>query len=195
MNHRVLTSLGVRPWRRARRRTVWRRQHAAAQAQKAASDASCRQAGSKAVEKPWTVARTPDGVPDLQGYWTNNSYTPLERPNGVTKEFYTLQELRAGRKEERRTRRRADHARHGRRRALRLHAIRPGPQPDQAHRQPAHIGDHEPGERKASSGDARGPEESRRSSGRATEAGGPIRSGPEHPDRVALRLHERRARR
>jgi hypothetical protein len=25
-------------------------------------------------------ARTADGHPDLQGYWTNDSYTPLERP-------------------------------------------------------------------------------------------------------------------
>ena len=23
---------------------------------------------------------TPDGQPDLQGYWTNDTYTPLERP-------------------------------------------------------------------------------------------------------------------
>jgi hypothetical protein len=42
--------------------------------------------------KPYTQPRTPDGQPDLQGYWTNSTYTPLERPNGVTKEFYTPQE-------------------------------------------------------------------------------------------------------
>src|SRR5438477_10548502 len=36
--------------------------------------------------KKWT-ARTPDGQPDLQGYWTNSTYTPLQRPQGVTKEF------------------------------------------------------------------------------------------------------------
>jgi len=42
--------------------------------------------------KPWT-AKTPDGQPDLQGYWTNNSYTPLQRPANVTKEFYTKEEL------------------------------------------------------------------------------------------------------
>jgi hypothetical protein len=46
----------------------------------------------KAASKPWTAPKTPDGQPDLQGYWTNNSYTPLERPNGVTKEFYTKEE-------------------------------------------------------------------------------------------------------
>ena len=28
----------------------------------------------------WTVSRTPDGQPDLQGVWANNSVTPLERP-------------------------------------------------------------------------------------------------------------------
>ena len=42
-----------------------------------------------AQTKPYTPPRTPDGQPDLQGYWTNSTYTPLERPNGVTKEFYT----------------------------------------------------------------------------------------------------------
>src|SRR6185436_3931756 len=29
---------------------------------------------------PYSPARTPDGQPDLQGYWTNATYTPLERP-------------------------------------------------------------------------------------------------------------------
>ena len=28
----------------------------------------------------WTAPRTPDGQPDLQGYWTNDTFTPLERP-------------------------------------------------------------------------------------------------------------------
>ena len=43
--------------------------------------------------KPYTPARTPDGQPDLQGFWTNSTYTPLERPDTVTKEFYTPDEF------------------------------------------------------------------------------------------------------
>jgi len=27
--------------------------------------------------KSWKAPRTPDGVPDLQGYWTNSTLTPL----------------------------------------------------------------------------------------------------------------------
>src|SRR6266849_6104643 len=37
----------------------------------------------------WTPSRTPDGQPDLQGFWTNSTYVPLERPKNVSKEFYT----------------------------------------------------------------------------------------------------------
>jgi hypothetical protein len=45
-------------------------------------------------EKAWVPARTPDGQPNLQGYWTNNTITPLERPKGLgAKEFYTEAEL------------------------------------------------------------------------------------------------------
>ena len=36
--------------------------------------------------------RTPDGQPDLQGFWTNTTYTPLQRPKDVTKPFYTREE-------------------------------------------------------------------------------------------------------
>ena len=45
-----------------------------------------------AKTKTWTVPRTPDGQPDLQGFWTNTTYTSLERPKNVTKEFYTKEE-------------------------------------------------------------------------------------------------------
>ena len=42
----------------------------------------------------WTAPRTPDGQPDLQGVWTNNTVTPLQRPKELgAKEFYTDAEL------------------------------------------------------------------------------------------------------
>ncbi len=31
-------------------------------------------------KKNWTMPRTPDGHPDLQGIWTNATLTPMERP-------------------------------------------------------------------------------------------------------------------
>src|SRR5439155_19531628 len=48
-----------------------------------------------AAAKKWTVPRTPDGQPDLQGFWTNSTYVPLERPDKVAKAFYTEQEFAA----------------------------------------------------------------------------------------------------
>jgi len=88
MNHRFLTSLGVTALAIGLTVTLLAPLPAAAQATKAPAPAA-----KSDTAKPWT-AKTPDGVPDLQGYWTNNSYTPLERPNGVTKEFYTPAELK-----------------------------------------------------------------------------------------------------
>jgi len=43
--------------------------------------------------KTYSASRTPDGQPDLQGYWSNTTYTPLERPNDVNKEFYSKDEV------------------------------------------------------------------------------------------------------
>lgn len=38
----------------------------------------------------WTLPRTPDGQPDLQGIWTNATITPLERPRALAgKAFLT----------------------------------------------------------------------------------------------------------
>ena len=48
-----------------------------------------------ATDQPYTPPRTPDGQPDLQGFWNNQTYTPLQRPDNVTKEFYTLEEVAA----------------------------------------------------------------------------------------------------
>src|SRR6266849_3315468 len=44
-------------------------------------------------QKSWTPPKTADGVPDLQGIWTNVTLTPLERPaNLAGKEFFTPEE-------------------------------------------------------------------------------------------------------
>ena len=41
----------------------------------------------------WTLAHLPDGQPDFQGYWTNATYTPLERDRDLgAKEFFTPDE-------------------------------------------------------------------------------------------------------
>ena len=54
---------------------------------------------SLASAQTWTPPRTPDGHPDLQGFYTNSSITPFERPKELgAKEFYTEQEAAEVRK-------------------------------------------------------------------------------------------------
>jgi hypothetical protein len=50
------------------------------------------QAQTAAADK-WTSPRTPDGHPDLQGLWTTQTFTPLQRPERYAgKEFLTDEE-------------------------------------------------------------------------------------------------------
>ncbi len=49
----------------------------------------------KTQAKVYKAPRTPDGVPDLQGFWTNVTVTPLARPaNLAGKAFFTPEEAR-----------------------------------------------------------------------------------------------------
>jgi hypothetical protein len=58
-------------------------------------------AGQRSAAAPgggaaWTAPVTKDGHPDLQGYWTNQTYTPLERPPELAgKELFTEEEAAA----------------------------------------------------------------------------------------------------
>ena len=61
------------------------------QSPKAAPATSAAPAQKAAAPK--IAAKTPWGEPDLQGIWTVELLVPLERPAGVTKEFYTEAEV------------------------------------------------------------------------------------------------------
>ncbi len=39
-------------------------------------------AAQQSVKPQWVMPRTPDGHPDLQGHWNNETLTPFERPEG-----------------------------------------------------------------------------------------------------------------
>jgi hypothetical protein len=48
------------------------------------------------AQKKWTLTHLSDGQPDFTGYWTNATYTPLERDRELgTKEFFTPDEAAA----------------------------------------------------------------------------------------------------
>ena len=52
--------------------------------------------GRGAGADEWTAPRTPFGHPDLQGYWTTQTFTPVERPEYLgDKEFYSEEEFAA----------------------------------------------------------------------------------------------------
>jgi hypothetical protein len=54
---------------------------------------------SLASAQTWTPPRTPDGHPDLQGFWTNATITPLERSRELgAKEFFSEAEAAENRK-------------------------------------------------------------------------------------------------
>jgi hypothetical protein len=54
---------------------------------------STRGQGPSASGSSWSVPRTPDNQPDLQGIWTNGTITPLERPREFEgKDFLTPEE-------------------------------------------------------------------------------------------------------
>ena len=59
----------------------------------AAAVAAVALAGSTIYGQNRSVPRTPWGTPDLQGVWSFATVTPLERPQGVTSEFLTPEEI------------------------------------------------------------------------------------------------------
>ena len=53
-------------------------------------------AAGQSSDDGWTAPRMPDGRPDLQGVWANNSATPLERPDSLAdKASFTDEEVAA----------------------------------------------------------------------------------------------------
>src|ERR1043166_8468276 len=62
----------------------------------ASATAQAKQPSSKSPAQT-SIKKTPDGQPDLQGFWSSQTTTPLERPaNCGTKEFWTDEEMAKG---------------------------------------------------------------------------------------------------
>ena len=93
MNHRFLTSLGVTALASRSRSVCSRPRLPRSAGPKGRTQSSSRWPKRERSRETVCRAQNARRRPDLQGYWTNNSYTPLERPNGVTKEFYTKEEF------------------------------------------------------------------------------------------------------
>jgi hypothetical protein len=68
-------------------------QQAAAAGTAKPAAATTASGSAKPGAKPYKAPRTPDGQPDLGGFWSNATYTPLQRDPKVTKEFFTPEEF------------------------------------------------------------------------------------------------------
>ena len=78
----------------ARRGRTVRRPAAVVIAVLAALALAAVESGAQEPAAGWTAPRTADGQPDLQGIWSNNTATPLERPTAFAgKESLTNEEL------------------------------------------------------------------------------------------------------
>src|SRR5262245_8576505 len=60
--------------------------------------------------RTWTVSKTPWGDPDLQGFWTNTTTTPLQRPTDLAEKSVLTREEQAKRSAEVAARSSADQA-------------------------------------------------------------------------------------
>ena len=56
--------------------------------------AQSQSGGAPDPDPDWEMPRLPDGQPDLQGYWTTQTFTPMERPEYLGDQaFYTEEEF------------------------------------------------------------------------------------------------------